>query len=134
MKYQWPEPCARKFEISPSAQTEPKRFSSSERIEAVNCETVSGNTKLARRPKLPNEMRDEHDRVKTLIETKGEGGFIIIAPSNGRVHPSNGRYELVSGGLAAIATITPEERDDLLSLARTFDQMPNAPIPAVEAA
>ena len=27
-----------------------------------------------------------------LVETRGEGGFIVIAPSNGKTHPSGGSY------------------------------------------
>ena len=59
-----------------------------------------------------------------LIETRGEGGFIIVAPSGGPVHPSGRPYVLRSGGFDTIATITPEERSDLFALARSFDQMP----------
>ena len=60
--------------------------------------------------------------VKTLIETKGEGGFVVIAPSSGPVHPSRRPYALLSGGLATIATIPAAARDALWELARTFDQ------------
>ena len=49
------------------------------------CSEHRGNTKLAERP-APTEG-DPH-KTDTLIETRGEGGFIIIAPSNGKVHPS----------------------------------------------
>jgi hypothetical protein len=59
-----------------------------------------------------------------LIETRGQGGFVIIAPSNGKVHPSGGAYELLSGGLESIVTLTPEEREQLWNLPRTFDEMP----------
>lgn len=59
-----------------------------------------------------------------LIETKGEGGFVIVAPSSGTVHPSGGAWELRSGGLDTIVTISEEERAELHRLARTFDQMP----------
>lgn len=83
------------------------------------CEAISGNTKLATRPKRSEEMKDENDKTKTLIETRGEGGFVIIAPTFGTVNPS-GSYDLVSGSLTSIATITPEERRDLFSLARTL--------------
>ena len=41
------------------------------------CPEIAGNTKLAR-------GADE----KVLIETRGEGGYIIVAPSGGPVHPS----------------------------------------------
>jgi len=91
------------------------------------CDEIAGNARLAARPKLPHEMEHEHDRVRVLLETRGQGGFVITAPSNGRVHPSGGRYVLRSGGPATIARITPEERRDLFDLARWFDQMPKEP-------
>jgi len=81
-----------------------------------HCEEIEKNLKLA-----TNE--DE----KTLIETRGEGGFIVIAPSGGKVHPSGQDYLLVSGGLDTIPTITPEERASILDLARSLNQAPIKP-------
>lgn len=66
-----------------------------------------------------------------LIETKGEGGFTITAPSHGTVHPSGQPWRMVAGSFATIATITAEEQAELHRLAATFDQRPKAP--AVEA-
>lgn len=76
------------------------------------CDTISGNQKLARR-----------DDKEVLIETRGIGGYVIAAPSNGTVHPSGGAWVLSSGGPDTIADITPEERESLLTLARSFDQI-----------
>ena len=84
------------------------------------CDEIGGNVKLAARPKTAEEMTHLKDREQVLIETRGEGGFVITAPSNGKVHPSGKAYRLVSGGFDCIATITPEERRDLFALARTF--------------
>src|SRR5205085_723340 len=42
VKYQWPDGAARKLEISPSTQTEAKRFSNVPRTCEVNSDTVSG--------------------------------------------------------------------------------------------
>ena len=88
------------------------------------CVEIGGNTKLAQRPTRPDEQKDEHDRIKVLIETRGEGGFVITAPSNGTVHPTGRAYALRSGGFASIDTITSDERRALFQLARSFDQMP----------
>lgn len=84
---------------------------------------MEGNTKLAKRP----TKLDEQGRVvevKTLIETRNEGGYMVAAPSNGTVHPSGKRYNLVRGGVETIATITAAERESLWELARAFDEMP----------
>lgn len=78
------------------------------------CSQISGNTKLA--------SRKENDTVKVLIETRGEGGYIIAAPSCGKVNP-NGEYKLKSGGIETIPVLTPEERQELHRVAMTFDKM-----------
>jgi hypothetical protein len=91
------------------------------------CKTIAGSSKLAKRPTRPEERQDPDDHWKTLIETKAEGGYCILAPSNGNVHPSGRSYMLRSGAFATIATITPEERVELHRLARTLDETPEAP-------
>lgn len=72
------------------------------------CATIQGNTKLA------NDMRQPDNTIPTLIETRGEGGQILVAPSVG--------YSIVQGSLAAIPEITVEERDVLFSCARMLNR------------
>ena len=88
-------------------------------------EAVPGNTKLARRPGL-------NGGVDVLAETRGEGGFVIVAPSNGTCHPSGGSWQMLSGSPATIATITMAERDSLHSLFAIFDAMPKSEVLAEE--
>jgi putative DNA primase/helicase len=88
------------------------------------CAEIGGNAKLARRPKMPEEMSHPEDKVKVLIETRGQGGFIVEWPSYGKVHPTGRPYVLLSGGFDTIATVTPEERATLFEMARSFDQLP----------
>jgi hypothetical protein len=83
------------------------------------CDEVRPCKKLAERP-IPGEKR----KRKTLIETKGEGGFAVVAPSGGKVHPTGGAYRLLRGRPALIAAISSEERDALWNLAESFDEMP----------
>lgn len=59
-----------------------------------------------------------------LIETRGERGFMVAPGSNGLVHPTGGKWELVSGKLTTIATLTADERDLLYDLAASFDETP----------
>jgi len=82
------------------------------------CKEIAGNTKLAEKP-VPGEKYN-----KVLIETRGIGGYVIVAPSSGSVHESGQPYKLIRGDLSTIPTITPVERQMLHDMARTFDQMP----------
>ncbi len=77
--------------------------------------TIDGNKKLAEREATPAE-REANPEVRrhTLIETRGEGGYFLCAPTPG--------YKLLRGHLNKIPDITSEERELLLSAARFLDQ------------
>jgi hypothetical protein len=66
---------------------------------------------------------------QTLIETRGEGGFVIIAPSNGSTHPSGGSWSVMRGSLDEIAWVTPEEFAAVLGVLSTFDVPSRAVVP-----
>jgi hypothetical protein len=86
---------------------------------------VPGNTKLARRPATPEELAENADEdIKTLIETRGEGGFIITAPSNGTTHPSGQPWIRVNGGPAQEPVISGDELEALHDICKMLDQMP----------
>lgn len=93
------------------------------------CSDIRGNKKLARRPYTDDNGAK---KVETLIETKGEGGFTIIAPSGGKTHQTGRSYDIMYGGPRTVATITPEEQRDLWQLCSVFDEMevPQAHEPA----
>lgn len=88
------------------------------------CESIEGNQKLASRPLSGNQS-------KTLIETRGEGGIIIVTPSRGKVHPSGTPYLLVRGGVSSIQTITDEQRQQLFTAARQFDESLERAAPSI---
>jgi AAA domain/Bifunctional DNA primase/polymerase, N-terminal len=76
-----------------------------------------GNTRLASR------IRDGEREV--LIETRGQGGFTVIAPSGGRSHPTGRSWDVMAGtGPESVPTLTEEQRDALYVIASTLDQMP----------
>ncbi|MGD9791226.1 MAG: bifunctional DNA primase/polymerase [Phycisphaerales bacterium] len=52
----------------------------------------------------------------TLVETRGEGGVFLCAPSNG--------YALVAGDLVALPILTAEEREVLLACAWALSEVP----------
>lgn len=77
------------------------------------CEQFGGSQKLA-----SNGLPPPHE--ETLIETKGEGGFVIIAPSTSKIHKLDIAYEVMGGEAATVASVTEGQRASLLALARTF--------------
>lgn len=79
--------------------------------------TCGRNTKLAERPTADGSW-------ETLIETRAEGGFVLAPGSPIDCHPDKKPYELLQGDLTDIPTISDEEREMLLSLARTFNEKP----------
>jgi putative DNA primase/helicase len=89
-----------------------------------------GNDKLARRPATPEELADKpQDKIKTLSETRGEGGYVIVAPTHGNVHPTGGSWDLLHGAPGEVVHLTWEERCLLHEAIRlALDEMP-APMP-----
>jgi hypothetical protein len=79
---------------------------------------------VERNQKLADVPVDGPQRLRAVIETRGEGGLLVVAPSGGRVHPSGNPYVLLAGGISTIACISAEERQALFSVARSFDQTP----------
>jgi P4 family phage/plasmid primase-like protien len=81
---------------------------------------VPGNTKVAQRPK------DEAPFRETLAETRGTGGFVVLAPSAGAVHPTGRPWVRLVGGPNAIPTLTREERDQVHAIVHAaLDTMPD---------
>ena len=77
-----------------------------------------GNTKLARRP-----VEGSSD-VDVLAETRGTGGWAVVAPSGGRTHSSGNSYEFIAGGPETIPTFTCEQRDAIYAAFAVLDEMP----------
>lgn len=67
------------------------------------CQQIEGNKIMAKNPE-----------GEVLIETRGEGGYIKVSPSEG--------YKLVQGSLDDIPIITPLERNKLMSAAYMLDE------------
>jgi putative DNA primase/helicase len=96
---------------------------------------VPGNTKLANRPARVDELTDDESAlvakgrtvVRGLAETRGDGGFVIVAPSAGTTHPTGKPWALAVGRPGQVPTITAAEREQLHDLFRQLDQMPQRP-------
>lgn len=100
---------------------------------------VPGNTKLANRPARDDELtnneravleRNPHRTiVRGLAETRGEGGFVVVAPSAGTTHPTGRPWEITYGHYGAVPTISLGEREQLHRAFRCLDQTPTPESP-----
>ena len=85
------------------------------------CKQIQGNTKLASRYTTESEKQAEpHQKVKVLIETRGEGGYVMVYPSP--------NYTLARGDFSSISEITPQERQVLLDCAKAMNEVYDKPI------
>jgi hypothetical protein len=94
------------------------------------CETIEGNLKLAQR-NLSKDEKNKHylnlindgvpkekainqakSKKLTLIETRGEGGYVATFPSDG--------YTIIQGDFFNIPLITDEERDIIMCCAKAM--------------
>lgn len=89
---------------------------------------VPGNTKVARRPATVEELAEKPlDKIKVLAETRGEGGYLVVAPSGGRVHATGDSWSVAAGQLGEIPTITWRQRQTMVeAIHRVLDEMPEA--------
>ena len=82
-------------------------------------------------PALPNTRLAYDQTKKILSETRGEGGFAIVAPTPARTgHEPGSKYEFLARGPESIAELTGEQRDQLHRLmTMALDDRPVEPQP-----
>lgn len=92
---------------------------------AYRSEEVDGNSIIAKTTaELPGHAKGR-DGLTALIETRGQGGYIVVYPTRG--------YCLTQGTWDAVPTITREERNLLWGCAAMFDESEKAlPVQTLE--
>jgi hypothetical protein len=100
----------------------------------LNGAAVPPNRKLASRLATEDEYTaDERQRlaerpnakiVRVLIETRGEGGYGLVEPSSGDVHPSGKPYVRLSGGPGNVPVLDAEVMDAIRSVCRMVCKLP----------
>ena len=78
-------------------------------------DSIQGNRKLALRLANDDEKK-VGKKNRALIETRGTGGYIAAAPTDG--------YQWTQGSFENIPLISADEREIIMTVARSFDQMP----------
>lgn len=88
-------------------------------LHSRHSDEAQGNQKLARGlAKVAGHNGD------TLIETRGEGGYVLAPGSPARCHQSGRTYELLSGSFKRAPVLSPEERQTIFSVCRELDERP----------
>lgn len=105
----------------------------------VEGDPVKGNTKLASREAREDELTADERELKqrrpdkvilrTLIETRGEGGFGVCAPSHGKVHDTGRPYVRLHGGPGTIPVIDAETYEAIHHICQAADQTPKQEAP-----
>jgi hypothetical protein len=77
------------------------------------CPVIEGNKKLAMRPPTEHEIKDSPTlKFVVLIETRGEGGYVVAPPTSG--------YEKQTDFV--VPTITAQEREIIITAARSLNE------------
>ena len=86
------------------------------------CDEISGSMKLAT---AHESFVDCTGKSKTtMIETRGEGGYVVAPGSPACCHKAGRTYDLVNGSdLARTPKITPAHRRSMLDAARSFNEV-----------
>lgn len=86
------------------------------------CEQINGNQKLAM--KVAEDPAYLGRKVqKTLIETKAEGGYVLMPGCPPTCHETGRTYDLLQGAIDTIPTVTTHEREVMLTCARSFNEI-----------
>lgn len=96
---------------------------------------VPGNHKVANRPPTADELKSEpHLRSITLAETRGTGGFVVVAPTGGRVHKTGKPWAAAPGTeLGVVLTIDAGVRDLICeAIHNVLDTMPTVAPPVMK--
>lgn len=100
---------------------------------------VPGNEKIATRPATEDELTDQERQlrernptahfIRVLAETRGDGGYVIVAPTGGNCHPTGYDWITLTGTQGEFISISWEQRC-LLHLA--FRSVLHVPSPTQE--
>lgn len=78
------------------------------------CECIEGNQKLASRPTTAEERKaNPNEKQVVLIETRGEGGYVVAPPTAG--------YTIINN--CEIPVITVDQREQILAICREFNEV-----------
>lgn len=96
-------------------QTYKKNYlSEMEKMKGPEFASLSQDEKIEKAVLIAVNQRD-NDKVRVLLETRGEKGQIVVDPSPG--------YKIIFGSLDKISFISPEERETLFNICYSFNEV-----------
>lgn len=76
----------------------------------------TGNQKLAKRNATEEELKIKPvERLKCIIETRGKGGLLFVAPSE--------NYQAQNGSICNLPTVSDRVREKILNICRSFSEV-----------
>lgn len=104
---------------------------------------VPGNRKLASRPAYNDEYTEEELEIvsrrpdfrpmRVLAETRGEGGYVVVAPTGGHCHKTGEPWTTASGRQGVLPAISWSQRMAIhAAIEAALDQSPPAPEPVAK--
>jgi hypothetical protein len=82
----------------------------------IKTQDISSNRKIANRPATEDELKaSPHEKTKCIIETRENGGFIVLAPTPG--------YEELSGSLLTLNELSQDELSQIFEACFSFNEV-----------
>ncbi len=78
--------------------------------------------RIDRKPTPGNTRLAQTDERKVLAETRGEGGFVVIAPTDGTHHATGVAWTARTGSPSSMPVITGEEHEALWDIFKAFNE------------
>jgi hypothetical protein len=78
---------------------------------------AEGNQKLASRYTTDKEKKNEHDKTRVLLETRGEGGYILIPITEGY------RYDNIQKDVTKLPFLDDFQRNAIINVCKSFDEL-----------
>jgi hypothetical protein len=91
---------------------------------------------IPEKAKYKTAKRDPIDNVWSyvdeIIETRADDGYVATSPSSAICHPTGKLYTILAGDWCDLPIITEDERDVMIAIARSLDEMPEREVTKAE--
>lgn len=86
--------------------------------------TLAEGEEMPRNTKLARTIDPDTGEIQVLAETRGQGGYSVVAPTPGRFHPTGKPWTVLTGTLTSAPEFTLAEYEQLCAVFSILDEMP----------